>query len=136
MPPAGHSGFWDEQAIPTACVQAKPSRQGLPGQGRSDVGCSTLTRQALSAPRCVDEGRRDGRFGSAQPELPLLSADLPTLDPDAISSDVMDCPGRADSCRTRLASEESSIAELSRHKDQGAALRTAGPRNVPACRTG
>jgi hypothetical protein len=25
-----------------------------------------------------------------------------TLDPDAISSDVMDCPGRADSCRTRL----------------------------------
>jgi hypothetical protein len=41
-------------------VQAKSSRRGLPGQGRSDVGCSTLPRQAPSAPRCVDEGRRDG----------------------------------------------------------------------------
>jgi hypothetical protein len=46
--------------IPATVVQTKPSRQGLPGQGRSDVGCSTLPRQALSAPRCVDEGRRDG----------------------------------------------------------------------------
>jgi hypothetical protein len=46
--------------IPSPFAQAKPSRQGLPGQGRSDIGCSTLPRHALSAPRCVDEGRRDG----------------------------------------------------------------------------
>src|SRR3954451_21462840 len=47
-------------AIPATFVQAKPSRQGLPSQGRSDVGCSTLTRHALSTPQRVDEGRRDG----------------------------------------------------------------------------
>lgn len=47
-------------AIPTTFVWAEPSGEGLPGQGRSAAGCSTLTGQTPPTPQCADEGRRDG----------------------------------------------------------------------------
>jgi hypothetical protein len=75
----GDSGSGMGFALPPTFVQAEPSRQGFPGQGRSDVGCSTLPREALPATRCVDEGRRDGGLGLAARACELafrLSPDL------------------------------------------------------------
>src|SRR4051812_32927996 len=43
-------------AIPSTLVQAKASGQGLPGQGRSDVGCSTLAQAGPVRPTV--RGRR------------------------------------------------------------------------------
>src|SRR4051794_14693090 len=59
-PPAGPLISGRGDATPAAFVEAKPGRPGRPGQGRSAVGSSPLPRHAVSAPRCVDEGRRDG----------------------------------------------------------------------------
>lgn len=61
----GARALWDGDATPTPFIRGKPIRWGLPGQGRSDVGCSTLTGQAPPDPPCADEGRWDGLKGAA-----------------------------------------------------------------------